>query len=128
MLVFSLTHHYGASARPMDYWPKMLLLVADSVALAWVGMWFGLKSKTRIRAILATLTVVLFVPYIAAMMFDSVWEFFVMLPGSGYGVGSAWKNLQATVALIGGGLVDLVVILWATSSLPQSFRKLAIRG
>jgi hypothetical protein len=128
LLIFSSGHHYRDAAQPIDYWPKMLLLVTDSVALAWVGMWFGLKSKTRIRAILGTLTVVLLVPFIATLMFDSLWEFFVMIPGSGYGFGSKWKVFQAFIALIAGGLMDLVVILWATSSLPQNFRKIAIRG
>ena len=57
----------------MAYWPGMVLLVADAAALAWAGMWLGLKCKGRIRAILGSLTLVLFVPWLMTQMMMALW-------------------------------------------------------
>ena len=42
--------------------PQILLMVADCFALAAAGMWYGLRLHGRIRALLASLMLVLLVP------------------------------------------------------------------
>jgi len=127
LLIFSSGRRYGDAAQPIDYWPKMILLVADSLALAWVGMWFGLKSKSRIRAILGSLTLVLIVPSIITQMIVSVWPATVTTTLGYTQLHSGWRDHQSIIALFAGALPDLAIVIWISSCLPQRFRKLAIR-
>jgi ABC-type transport system involved in multi-copper enzyme maturation permease subunit len=124
--------HVHSSWHPrdevMDCWPRTVLLVADAFALAWAGMWLGLKCKGRIRAILASLALVLFVPWVIKLMI-------VAAASVSFGPGMAtnsWsvvdlRTLQTMATLVPGVLVDLSVIIWASSRLPQNFRQLALR-
>jgi hypothetical protein len=91
-------------------------------------MWLGLKCKGRIRAILASLALVLFVPWVIKLMI-------VAAASVSFGPGMAtnsWsvvdlRTLQTMATLVPGVLVDLSVIIWASSRLPQNFRQLALR-
>jgi ABC-type transport system involved in multi-copper enzyme maturation permease subunit len=112
----------------MDYWPRTVLLVADAFALAWAGIWLGLQCKGRIRAILAGLTLVLLVPWVIKLMIIT------LAPNRGSSI--AWANalteedvktLQTMATLFPALLVDLVVMVWTSSRLPQNFRQLALQ-
>jgi ABC-type transport system involved in multi-copper enzyme maturation permease subunit len=111
----------------MDYWPRTVLLVADAFALAWAGMWLGLKCKGRIRAILASLALVLFVPWVMAQGIMIIWPFGVATTLPQNALNSAWRAWQLMSGFVPALLVDLSVIVWASSRLPQNFRQLALR-
>jgi hypothetical protein len=98
-------------------WPQIILMAADSVALATAGMWFGLKLKGRIRAILASLTLVVFIPagislaiMAGANLRQDYW------PG-------AWNVFSLSRAF----LFDPVVIAVTVSRLEDEFRGLALQ-
>lgn len=103
----------------------MLMLVADLVALSWVGMWRALVAKSHNRATISTLARVLVLPW--------------LLFGAVVGVGNVWYGLalgkewapgwQFHLALwLGLGLAaDLVFGLAAWWQLHSRFRELALR-
>ena len=106
----------------MGYLPQIVLLVADAVALAWAGMWLGLKCKGRIRAILGSLILVLFVPWVMTQLIMSMVTPYINLWGP-----DDSKKWQMTAVLVPALVVDLAIWVWADSRLPQSFRQLALR-
>jgi ABC-type transport system involved in multi-copper enzyme maturation permease subunit len=127
-------HHYSNSGwrqgEGMDYWPRTVLLVADAFALAWAGMWLGLRSKGRIRAILAGLALVLFVPWVIKLMIISVASdlFFSTPPIPTYFSSEAHlRTLQTTATLLPALLLDLSIIVCAMKFLPRRFRRLALQ-
>jgi hypothetical protein len=121
-------HTFWFGAKTMDYWPRMVLLVADAVALACAGMWLGLKCKGRIRAILAGLILVLFVPWVMTQMIDSVvLNFMGGMINTRIQPQLAWEHWRMLAALVPSLMTDLVIVVCALSVLPQSFRQLAVR-
>lgn len=119
---YSSWHTYGA----MDYWPWMVLLVANAAALAWAGMWLGLKCKGRIRAILGSLTLVLFVPWVMSRLIMTL--VFKAISGSYAYFSPAYPEKWQTLAtLVPGLLVDFLIVRWAVTRLPHNFRQLAVR-
>ena len=54
----------GSSEGPLLFFSGILMFVADLCALAWVGMWLGLTSKTVNRAAGAAIVRVLVLPWI----------------------------------------------------------------
>ena len=110
-------------------WPGMLLLVTDAVALAWAGMWLGLKSKGRVRAILGSLILVLFVPWLMAQMIDGMFlRLMVRVLARTVIPRILWEeNGRLFAALVPSLLLDLLIIGLAASRLPRAFRQLAIR-
>ena len=108
-------------------WPRTLLLVPDAVALAWAGMWFGLKFKGRIRAILGSLILVLFVPWMMTKLITTVMEPFLVLPVGYYGRKEEWERCLIIATLAPALLMDLFLVYLARSRLPQTFRQLAVR-
>jgi ABC-type transport system involved in multi-copper enzyme maturation permease subunit len=112
----------------MEYWPGMVLLVANAAALAWAGMWFGLKCKGRIRAILGSLSLVLIIPWVMTYMLVAVGPHRGMYIGARPYYGSDdeehWR-LMAT--LLPSLLMDFFIMVWVTSRLPRNFRQLALR-
>ncbi len=111
----------------VEYWPRTVLLVADAFALAWAGMGFGLKCKGRIRAILASLVLVLFVPWVMAQMIMVLRPFTVFTTLPQNALNSHFRTWQLMSEFVPSLLVDLLVIVWASSRLPQNFRQLALR-
>jgi hypothetical protein len=111
-------------------WPRTLLLVPDAIALAWAGMWFGLKFKGRIRAILGSLLLVLLVPWLMTLLLKTV--SMTLQNSMNLNLMNSqnfedWQTFQIVVLLASALLMDLVIVLWAISSLPKNFRQLAIR-
>jgi len=123
------SHYWGSwGTATMGYLPQIFLLVADAAALAWAGMWLGLKCKGRIRAILGSLILVLFVPWLMTQMIDSVVPNFMggmintrIQPRLG------WEHWRMLAALVPSLMTDLVIVVCALSVLPQHFRQLAVR-
>jgi hypothetical protein len=96
----------------------MLFLVADALTLAWVGMWLGLLCKGRIRAILGSLTLVLFIPAILVMMIEVENNFFIT---------NQPRLWQKVAPLFVPLLCDAALLLWVLWYLPKNFRRLALR-
>ncbi len=115
--------YFGWHPVTLGYWPPMLFLLADAAALAWAGMWLGLKCRGRIRAILGSLSLVLLVPWLITRMIISVATpsiAFVWARGD-------WTRWPMIAALFPALLLDLFIVMWARSRLPQTFRQLAVR-
>jgi len=91
------------------------------------GMWLGLKCKGRIRAILASLILVLFVPWVMGRMIMVLWPITVATTVAQNALNSHFREWQLIPELVPGLLVDLSIMAWLMSSLLQSFRQLAVR-
>jgi ABC-type transport system involved in multi-copper enzyme maturation permease subunit len=75
VLVVELVFWYGTFSIAADpdghwaatcfWWGGMIMLVADCVALYWVGMWQGLIARTSSRAASASLVRIFFCPWVA---------------------------------------------------------------
>jgi ABC-type transport system involved in multi-copper enzyme maturation permease subunit len=128
MAMHKRTYGHWQDWGSIGCWPRMALLVADAGALAWVGMWLGLRCKGRIRAILGSLIVVLFIPWLMTQMIMAV------LPNRALSIvltnawsQDDWKTIQIMATLGPSLLVDFAIMVWAVTRLPQNFRRLAIR-
>ncbi len=102
----------------------MFMLVADLVALSWVGMWRALVARNHNLATISTLTRVLVLPWVlfgAVVGLGQVW--YELALGKGWAPG--WKShLGLWVGL--GITVDLVFGLTAWWQLRYHFRELAL--
>ncbi len=103
------------------YLNGMFFLIADSLALGWAGMWFGLKSKSRIQAILSALvlivlsrqlivgaTISLAVRWFSAFDADTV------------------SAIEAALTSCVGLSIDLPILIFGRSSLLRNLREMAI--
>jgi ABC-type Na+ efflux pump permease subunit len=108
-------------------WPKTALLAPDAAALAWAGMWFGLKFKGRIRAILGSLLLVLFVPWLLTLMISAAMESFRVFVGYPSQADSDWERWHIIAVLAPSLLMDFLIMICATLRLPRTFRQLAIQ-
>ncbi|MSU57299.1 MAG: ABC transporter permease [Pedosphaera sp.] len=126
MMVAGMRHAMDGADRTvwlnLWVWYFMVLLVADLIALYWVGMWMGLASKNPKRAYSDTAGRVLAMPWIVFSGFmlltallslrgrtDLSWKFFL-----GFGIGEALA-------------LDLIFALWARHQLLTQFREVATR-
>jgi hypothetical protein len=106
----------------------MFFLVLDAVALGWVGIWMGLVCKGRTRAILASLALVLMVPWVLFLIYH-VLDTFVgqrWLFTPGFGARASGFAVPATmIRLCYGLLMNGVAIFWIRWHLPKDLRRLA---
>jgi len=118
----------GQASGPMDYWPNMVLLVTDGLALGWVGMWLGLVCKGRIRAILGSLTLVLLFRWIITLAILSRFSNRMgsIVFSNAFSTG-AWKTFQMVAHLFPGLALDAAAIILLSAYLPKNFRRLAVR-
>jgi ABC-type transport system involved in multi-copper enzyme maturation permease subunit len=78
-MVLIFTHHLIRSHGPQyEVWVLalaggMLLLVADYYGLSWTGMWLGLRSRRRHRAMLGTFLRVMLPPWTMAVLLFFGW-------------------------------------------------------
>jgi ABC-type Na+ efflux pump permease subunit len=125
---------YGATTPPL--WLQDIGFLAETVALAWAGMWLGLKCKGRIRAILGALLLVLFVPWLLTTLITGV----IMTLGRDFIQGQLtvtgpWLPRNGAdfekflmIIMLGTQLLAYVLIVsWAMWRLPKNFRQLAVR-
>jgi len=93
----------------------IVLLLADTYALRWVGMWMGLRARGHHRAILATLGRVMILPWLGVVF---VWLL---------GVGGAFRNSGDTAVVFGlwqafGVVLDLGFAYRARMALKRGLR------
>jgi ABC-type transport system involved in multi-copper enzyme maturation permease subunit len=93
--------------------PTVFLMAADSAALASVGMWAGLKFKGRVRAMLATLAVVMGVPQLLNLTLSVAID--------------AWHDPWNFSSLFRPLVYDPLLVLLSLSSLRKNFREFASR-
>jgi hypothetical protein len=95
----------------------LVLLVADLLALAWVGIWLGLTARSLNRALLGALGRILVLPWVVYLLGGLVLDW--------AGRVTAAQPVEPSFALWAGLslLADLVFGLgWARSSLRRDFR------
>ena len=142
VLVWELLMEISAHSLPDYYvgppfWVQIAEFVTGTVALAWAGMWLGLRCKSRIRAILGSLILVLFVPSLLTTMITGVIETLVFQPGNmaiAYPQ-NAYPQSQLDfqkwlLLIVTSGIPLLIYFLiaaWAIWRLPRNFRQLAVR-
>jgi ABC-type transport system involved in cytochrome c biogenesis permease component len=107
---------FASNSRQLDqHLAAMFFLPADAVALACAGMWLGLKSKNRGRAVALGLGQVLVIPYLVARL--------LLLP-----VANApdWEFTTSTfVGFFCCAVADLIVCIQSLAKLEFHFRRLA---
>lgn len=116
-------------------WPRTLLLAPDAAALAWAGMWLGLKCKGRIRAILGSMILVLLLPWLVRTVVTGVIGRLIgRLSDVSFSMGPGYPQHEIdfekwlmTVSLAIQLLVDFLIVFWAALRLPRTFRQLAVR-
>ncbi len=125
MMLASTTQNMVGSDRPLwiSLWVAgMATLVADLVALYWVGMWLGLASRHPKRAFSDTVARVLAVPWAGFAVFMTLVALSSMNGRSDVG----WKTTLGVWFLL-GLLTDLGFGLWARHKLLTEFREMATR-
>lgn len=127
LIFFSATMAEDLSSADRDPWAivwigTMLMLVADLVALFWVGMWDGLTSANPNRAASTSLGRILVVPWgcLAVLLL-------VVSLSSMQGRGEPSGHLFLHAWLLFGFGTDLVFSLWARGKLRTQFRAAAAR-
>ena len=112
-----------AGTRP--WLMNSVLLVADVIALGWVGMWLGLTTRNVSRAILGSLTRIFVVPW---LLFYVLWYLLDVDAAPRWGAGRAesaklfgdylWLGLRLAGDFVFG-------FWWARRHLRHDFRKAA---
>lgn len=100
----------------------MISLVADLVALYWVGMWMGLSSKHPKRALSDTVGRVLAVPWVIF----SICLLGMLLVATRGRTGMSWESLPFIWLALGLG-ADVGYGFWARHKLLSEFREAATR-
>ncbi len=98
----------------------MLMLVADLVALYWVGMWQGLTAKNSLRAVGGSLARVLIVPWIGYGLVLLI-LILVEIGGRSYRSSPSWKFFLGLWFGL-GMTVDFAFGAWARQKLLTEFR------
>jgi ABC-type transport system involved in cytochrome c biogenesis permease component len=96
----------------------MFFLVADAIALAFAGMWLGLLTRSRNRAILLGIVLVLTMPWLVSLALDASPSPMTYTP----------PRFKEWGEFVIWGLADVLVIAWAASSIGENFRRVATEG
>jgi ABC-type transport system involved in cytochrome c biogenesis permease component len=92
-----------------------LILWLDSLALAWVGMWRGVKSRKYPRAVLSTLGQVTVLPWLLFFLFMA----FAMYGGN---MGQGTVDVMILAWFVVGAIVDAISIETSRINLNTHFR------
>ena len=117
----------GRSNKAAQLMWSMFFLPVDIVALGWAGMWLGMTSKGRGRAMMIGLAVVLLLPCVLSQVLVSLaqnWGFGTII----YPAGPA-DGLEAFHSIVLAGIslvINLAVIVWAQARLLTNFRRMAL--
>jgi hypothetical protein len=111
------------------------LLAPDAAALAWAGIWLGLKCKGRIRAILGSMILVLLVPWLLRTVVTGVFGRLIgRLSDVSFSMGPGYPQHEIdfekcmTMVMLAIQLVmDFLILIFAKSRLSVTFRQLAVR-
>jgi len=95
--------------------------LTSAAAIAWVGMWVGLRSRKPHIAIIKTYVAILIVPGIVITMLQGMLMIGVNLAGIG------WELLPTAVTCVLWVAKDALFILWARRNLYGRFRE-AVAG
>ena len=101
----------------------MLMLLADLVALYWVGMWLGLTARNKIRALSGSLIRILLLPWAGYGLVLLILVLRELGPRS-YQNGPAWTFFLGLWLGLGLG-ADLLFGAWARQRLLSEFRTAA---
>jgi ABC-type Na+ efflux pump permease subunit len=97
-----------------EHWVAMFFLLADAMPLSLAGMWLGLSTQSRNRAILTGILLVLTMPWLASFAVNAA------LNLSGHYAEAIESGIW--------GFADLSVFVWAASSIDGHFRRIATEG
>jgi len=98
----------------------MILLVADMVALYWVGMWLGVAARNPKRAFTDTVGRILALPWVAWALFMT----FVALFSIRHQFEAGWKAVLGMYFILGVA-TDIGFGLWARQNMISQFRVVA---
>ena len=122
-MLIGQAHYSWQHENSALHWELGLLFFfgLDLVTLSWLGMWLGIKLKTRALAITIALSVVLLLPWLLSYA-----AFTFLFQGSTGSRDEAdiLKDCEMFLALI----LDLNVIFWARRKLTKNFRRLVTEG
>lgn len=125
MMLAGTTENLTGGDRPawVSFWiAGMFMLVADLVALYWVGMWMGLAAKNPKRALSDTVGRVLAVPWVGFAVFMTLMAV-ISIRGN---VGPDWKTFLGVWFAL-GLVADCGFGAWARHKLLTEFREMATR-
>jgi ABC-type transport system involved in cytochrome c biogenesis permease component len=108
---------YNASAN-YEHFVAMFFLGTDAIALSLAGMWLGLATQSRNRAILLGILLVLTMPWLASVALGEATASISMLPPRF----NEWNEFVVW------GLADGLMIFWAASRIREHFRRVATEG
>jgi hypothetical protein len=96
---------------------SMIFLPLDAIALGWSGMWFGMKSKSRIRAMLLSLCLIIVAPALLTSITANL----------SYTHSGHERTVLETFFLVGfGAIADLLAIALTLPPLLIEFRRMAL--
>jgi ABC-type multidrug transport system permease subunit len=95
-----------------------LVLLVDALALAWVGMWMGLRARRHHRAILATLGRILLPPWLIMFCY--------MFSHMGGGMGSGELAVTFGLWYLLSLALDLILLATAREGLLNNLRESAV--
>jgi len=106
--------------RIVYFLPSLLTpfnLVLEVIALCWVGMWFGLRSRSLISAVAWTVCIVQLAPVAATMLllWAGFWVYGKLSPGPD-------EIPEAIPILLLFAIKNLALIFWARSRLRRELR------
>ncbi|HEY3914613.1 MAG TPA: hypothetical protein VGN61_09025 [Verrucomicrobiae bacterium] len=119
-------HHYDRGFG-YNHLVAAIFLVVDSVALGFIGMWFGLVTGNWTRTILIGLLVVLTIPWLASSALLKLVGSFRLLIIPTYW-NAEMTRWEAMTRFWVWSVADVIIIVWALSSLRASFRRIIAEG
>lgn len=125
-VVITLVMHFvfilseGSSSLVSWWLTSMALLVADLLAICYLGMWLGLKGRYANRAFGLTIALILFLPWLVIIGFLTCVSVFGNSGFSGSG-----DNMFLGVWLMTGLGVDIAFGVYARNALHERLRDLA---
>jgi hypothetical protein len=121
VMIFANLHSRYRTGELPEVLSMMFFLPADFVALGWAGMWLGMTSKGRGRAMLTALALVFLLPLLLSKISSTLGPIWAVPARQPF-----WSDTadRFTWRLA----VDMAVIVWAAPRLLRNFRRLAVEG
>ena len=115
--------HYEGYELSRMLW-TLFYLPVDFIALGWVGMWLGMISKGRGRAMMIALGLVVLLPRIVTEFLT--WRSYTVAPR--YMMAGSVEGDRTFFLVCTNLLVCVTVTVWARRRLLANFRRLAVAG
>jgi ABC-type transport system involved in cytochrome c biogenesis permease component len=120
--------YHSAASNALRLVSSMFFLPVDIVALGWAGMWFGMTSKGRGRAMLMGLALIVILPCVLTQLFMALLDHFQFVGVSQSGARGDLEILWTVILVCTSLMMDVVVISLARFFLLTNFRRLALSG